>query len=297
MAEFRQDQAEGLRRLLERGHLRMTAVAAGCHGVGKTSVVVNVAAAFATRGQRVLVIDENYGPANASGMLGVRCRYDLQQVMRRSCSLEDALVEGSPGVFILSAPSSVRALSSLGPLEQDRLIESFGRLDGRFDMALIDTPCGNAGTPGMFSRAVQDTIIVSSAAADAITASYSLIKRMRDQQGGRRFYMLLNRVASESNARLVADNLRKAAHGYLATPLEYLGSVPRDECLPQAERGYRAVVDASPAAPSARGFRRIADLISEWPQRGPRRDGMDSFDSLMQRLLSGSRFVFANAGV
>jgi flagellar biosynthesis protein FlhG len=294
MVDFRRDQAEGLRRLLDREHLRVTTVTAGCHGVGKTSVVVNVAAAFAARGHRVLVIDENYGPANVSGLLGVRSRFDFNHVMRRSCTLDDALIEGPAGMSILPAASGARALSSLRPQEQEQLIESFGRLDGRFDLALIDTPCGNAGTPGLFSRAVQDTIIVSSAAADAITASYALIKRMRERQSGRRFYMLLNRVACESNARVVADNLKKAAHGYLATPLGYLGSVPRDESLSQAARGFQAVVEACPTAPSARGFKRIADSIADWPRHGQRRDG---FDSLMQRLLSSSRLIFDYAGV
>ncbi|MCE9639163.1 MAG: AAA family ATPase [Betaproteobacteria bacterium] len=293
MADFQRDQAEGLRRLLEREHLRVTTVAAGCQGVGKTSVVVNVAAAFAARGRRVLVIDENYGPANVSGLLGVRSRFDLNHVMRGACTLENALIEGPSGISILPAAIAARAWRALPPPEQQRLIESFARLDGRFDMALIDTPGGNAGTPGIFSRAVQDTIIVSSAAADAITASYALIKRMRDHQGGRRFYMLLNRVACESNARVVAANLTQAARGYLATPLEYLGSVPRDVSLAQAARGFQAVVDACPAAPSARGFKRIADSIADWPRGGQRRDG---FDSLMHRLLAGSRFVFANAG-
>jgi flagellar biosynthesis protein FlhG len=294
MSDFRRDQAEGLRRLLDRDHLRMTAVTAGCHGVGKTSVVINVAAAFAARGHRVLVIDENYGPANVSGLLGIRSRFDLSHVIRRACTLEDALVDGPAGVSILPAASGARALPSLRPLQQQQLIDSFSRLDGRFDLALIDTPCGNAGTPGLFSRAVQDTIIVSSAATDAITASYALIKRMRSGQSGRRFYMLLNRVACESNARVVAANLTNAAHGYLATPLEYLGSVPRDENLAHAARGFQSVVEAAPAAPSARGFKRIADSIADWPRHGQRRDG---FDSLMQRLLASSRFVFANAGV
>jgi flagellar biosynthesis protein FlhG len=294
MAELCTDQAEGLRRMLGRRPLRVMTVASGRRRVGKTSVVINLAAALAGSGYRVLVIDENYGPANVGGLLGVRTRYELGHVMRQACKLEDALTPGPRGVSILAAACSPRAFSALRAADQDALIGSFGRLDGRYDVALIDTPCGKDGMPGLFSRAVRDTIIVSSAAAEAITASYALLKEMRDFQSGRRFYMLLNRVSSESNARLVADNMQKAARGYLATPIESLGSVPRDERLWQAARGFQAVVDASPGAPSARGFNRIADSIAHWPRGSPRHDG---FDSLMQRLLVGSRFVPGNAGV
>jgi flagellar biosynthesis protein FlhG len=294
MVDSRFDQAEGLRRLLDRGDLRVVSVTSGCPGVGKTSVVVNVAAALAARGSRVLVIDENYGPANVAGLLGVRARYDLNHVMRGSCTLDDALLDGPRGVSILSAACGARALPALRMLERERLIASFGRLDGRYDVALIDTACGNAGAAGLFGAAVRDTIVVSSATADALTASYALIKRLREAPGVRRFYMLLNRVACEKNARVAADNLKHAARGYLATSLECLGNVVRDESLPRAACGFQSVVEANPAAPSARGFGRIADAIAAWPRGGPRRE---EFDSLMQRLLAGSRFVYANSGV
>lgn len=294
MVDFRRDQAEGLRRLLEYDHLRVMTITSGYPGVGKTSVVINVAAALAARGLRVLVIDENYGPENVCGFLGIRPNFDIRHVMRQTCKLEDALVELPSGVCILGASGGARTLPSLRQHEQEQLMNCFGRLDGRFDRVLIDTSCDSAVAQSMFSIAVQDTIIVSSAATDAITASYTLVKRMRNYQSGRRYYLLLNRVACESNAQVIAENLKKVAHRYLATPLECLGSVPLDDNLRRAARGFQSVIDANPAAPSAKNFMRIADSIAQWP-RCERQFG--GFDSLLQRLLLRNRFVFANAGV
>jgi flagellar biosynthesis protein FlhG len=294
MADFQRDQAEGLRRLLERARVRMMTLDSGCPGVGKTSAVINVAAALAARGSRVLVIDENSGPANVGGLLGVRPRFELQHVIRGACALEDALLTGPRGVTILCAADGARALPGLRRVDQERLLAGFGGLDGRFDVVLVDTPCAQADRTGLFTHAVQDTIIVSSLAADAITASYSLIKRLREGPSGRRFYLLLNRVGCERNARVVSDNLRTVAQGYLATPLECLGCVPNDRSLRQAGPAFRPVVEAYPATPAAAGYRRIATAIADWPHE---RAQPHSLNSLMQRLLSPRRFTFANAGV
>ena len=47
MADVLQDQAEGLRRLLARDTVRVVTLTSGRAGVGKTNIVVNLAAALA----------------------------------------------------------------------------------------------------------------------------------------------------------------------------------------------------------------------------------------------------------
>ena len=61
MADVLQDQAEGLRRLLARDTVRVVTLTSGRTGVGKTNIVINLAAALAKRGRHVLVLDEQQG--------------------------------------------------------------------------------------------------------------------------------------------------------------------------------------------------------------------------------------------
>ena len=67
----RGDQAEGLRRLLGHDRPRCIVLASACAGVGKTSVAINLAAAIAAAGLRVLLIDENYGLSDIASSLGL----------------------------------------------------------------------------------------------------------------------------------------------------------------------------------------------------------------------------------
>ena len=59
MADFRVDQAAGLRRLLGGSQLQVVTFVAGCEGVGRSVAVANLGVALARLGKEVLIIDEN----------------------------------------------------------------------------------------------------------------------------------------------------------------------------------------------------------------------------------------------
>jgi flagellar biosynthesis protein FlhG len=178
MRDPHRDQAEGLRRLFSRRGAHVITVASGCNGVGATGTVVNLAGALAARGHRILAIDENYGAGNVAGSLGLRTRRDLHDVLAGGCALEDALLTGPGDITVLPAAAGVRALSRLDSAGQARLTAALTRLGERFDILLIDARSGTLGGFSSLGHAVQDTVVVCSAAAAAITESYALIKRL-----------------------------------------------------------------------------------------------------------------------
>ncbi len=291
MAELRGDQAEGLRRMLARNTARIITLVSGCNGVGKSSVAVNLATVLAARGARVLLIDENRGPASSSAMLGVPPCVALEPTMCHEFAIEEALVPTAYGVIVFPAAGVLHALPSVA---KQRLIANFGGVDRRFDVVLVDTPCGQAGSTEMFVDVLHDTIVVSSAATRAVTASYALIKRLHNADGQHRFHVLLNRVVAEGNARVILDNLLGLARSHLQLPIESLGCVPKDESLRLASIRPCPVLDAYPSSPSAARFRGIADAIAGWPGARARHGLIDRF---MQSVRAGSSPVLANAGV
>ena len=72
------------------------AVTSGKGGVGKTFLSANLAAAFARRGERVLVLDADLGLANLDVVLNLVPKITLHDVFTGKAALEDAIVP-APG--------------------------------------------------------------------------------------------------------------------------------------------------------------------------------------------------------
>jgi len=285
MLDPHRDQAEGLRRLFSRRRARVVTVASGCDGAGATGTVVNLAAALAARGHRIVAIDENYGPGNVVASLGLHARRDLHGAITGQYGLEDALLAGPGDIAVLPAAAGVRALGRLDSIQQARLKAALAWLGERFDVVLIDARCGTVGGLSSLGHAVQDTVVVCSGAGAAITESYALIKQLHGLTGARRYRLLLNRVADEGAARLIFDNLERVSRRHLGAPLEFLGHVPRDERTRRAAELKQPVVAAFPAAPAAAAFRRSAEAVAGWPAD---REGQSGLDGLVQRLFTAA---------
>lgn len=73
--------------------------------------------------------------------------------------------------------------------------------------------------PGAAGAAANDTIIQVGTTPDSIKTAYGLIKRLAQQQGKRRFGVLVTGAVSQSEAKLVYDNMAAAATKYLSVQL------------------------------------------------------------------------------
>ena len=97
---------------------RVVTVTSGKGGVGKTTMVANLAIALAVRGQRVVTIDADVGLRNLDVLLGLENRivYDLVDVIEGRCRLRQALVRDKrlSELFLLPA-AQTRDKSAVQP--------------------------------------------------------------------------------------------------------------------------------------------------------------------------------------
>lgn len=289
-----QDQAAGLRKLIPfqtTDLARIFTIAGGKSRIGKTSVVVNLAAALAQNGQRVLLIDENPCHNNICTSLGLQARFDLLHVIHRDKRLDQVLLQGPENITILPAMRGIQALNKLNPLEQDWLIRSFSELTEVVDIVLIDTAMTGTTHVLPLSLASEQVMIVISGSAASLTGAYALIKIMNQEYTRQHFLILVNKVDSETESLAIYRNLYKVARQYLSVTLEYAGFIQSDEKLRNATQFRRPVMETCPGSQSATCFRYLAQSILRSSCPGKYSGGIDSF---MRRLIQTSHLSMAN---
>lgn len=270
------DQAEGLRRLLVRTHTQVITVVAGKAGVGRTSATINLAAALARSGKDVLVLDENHAPNNLLDGLGLVARYDLLDVAQGKCAPRDALLSAK-GFSVLPTARAMHALAALRPsagrtgakldsAEQQRLENALTEVSDGVDVMLVDAAMlvGQAVVSSSLASGAALLVVVD-ATASGITESYALIKRMALENARLQFEIVVNKAGSEQAALTVFENMSKVARRNLSARLEYLGYIPPDDRLKCATQLGRSVVDAFPAAASARSYLELAQKLLRLP--------------------------------
>jgi flagellar biosynthesis protein FlhG len=258
--KFVLDQAEGLRRLLARSGARVVAVTGGSVGVGRTTTVVNLAAALAQQGKDVLVIDECPGENGVSTLIGgVRGAGNFSAVIRGEMALQEAVGRHALGFAVLAASRGHR--EGCTP-EQLAIL-----LSGPADIVLIDAQLDRDGSLSTLAMQSNDVMIVTRVAGQAITDAYACMKRLHYAHAIPQFRVLVSHVQSVSDANAAFENLAGVAGRYLTVSLENAGCIAADPRMVRAVELSRCVVDAFPSTPAARDYRQVAAELQYWPMR------------------------------
>jgi flagellar biosynthesis protein FlhG len=256
------DQAHGLRRMFAPGRPRVIQIVAGREGVGRTSVAVNLAVALAQAGRDTLLVEAARDPNEARALDYLGLDAPSAWVAAPTRALEVAATQGL-AVWPLDLAQRGRELEPT-PIP--------ARLPGRTrlpDCVLVNSACGRS-LVWTGEHESHEVLIVLSRAAASITDAYARIKRMSVQGMQTRFHVLVNRVASEDEARLIYRNMAAVAQGYLDIQLQLCGFVPADEALAHAAARGRSVLDTEPDAPATRAFRRLAQFVMKGGRPAPR---------------------------
>ena len=94
------DQAEQLRRIIKgsappkRTLARVITVTSGKGGVGKSNTAINLAVQFRKMGQKVVILDADFGLANIEIMFGAVPKHNLCDLIYKGMDLKDIITWG-----------------------------------------------------------------------------------------------------------------------------------------------------------------------------------------------------------
>ena len=265
------DQASRLRRLAQDQRpeaplfgARVVAITSGKGGVGKTNVVAGLALALAGQGQRVIVMDADFGLANLDILLGLSPKYTLEHVLRGEKVLEEILLEGPAGIRIIPASSGIQELTRLDTRSELRLVQGLQRVAETADWLLIDTAAGIHDSVLKLLMAAQEVILVTTPEPTSLVDAYAMVKVLHLREAAKPLWLLVNNGQSADEAQETIDQLQAATDRFLGKQIKVLGMIPSDPHVLQAVRQQRGVVDLFPRSPAARAFQTIArQLLGE----------------------------------
>jgi flagellar biosynthesis protein FlhG len=247
---------------MERGRIRVISVTSGKGGVGKTSVVANLALALCRMTKRVLILDADLGLANMDVMLGLNPRYTIGHVLRGEKRMEEVIISAPGGFKLLPAASGMQELTELDSSQRLFLLNELDSVQDRFDVILIDTGAGISSNVMYFNFAAMEKVVVVTNEPTSLTDAYALIKVLTNKYHQKRFKVLINSVRSAAEANRIYRHLSQVVDQFLGSPsLDYLGWIPYDKMVPAAIRQQQVVLQRYPETPASKSLMEVAERL------------------------------------
>lgn len=292
------DQAEQLRNIIKANHAmnqptgsvpkrplaRVITVTSGKGGVGKSNTAINLAIQFRKMGQKVIILDADFGLANIEIMFGAVPKHNLCDLIYQGKNIREIITWGPMDVGFISGGSGIAGMSNLSREYLVYIIKNLAELDAIADVIIIDTGAGISDAVLEFLVASGEILLVTTPEPTSITDSYSLLKALnrhpRFSNEYSKIKVIANRVDSMEEGRQLYTKLSTVVNRYLKLPLDFLGSVPQDKQLSKAVMQQMPVSLQNPGAVSSVAYQRMAEILmnKETNQQVPKR-GMAAFFS------------------
>jgi len=242
---------------------RVVAITSGKGGVGKTNVVAGLAMSLGKVGQRVVVLDADFGLANIDILLGLSPKYTLEHVLRGERVIEEIMLEGPHGIRLIPASSGIQELTKLDASAELRLVQGLQRIAENTDWLLIDTAAGIHDSVIKLLMAAQEIILVSTPEPTSLVDAYAMVKVVHIRDQTKPIWLLVNNAQSQDEAEETVDQIQAATQRFLGKDINNLGLIPSDNHILQAVRQQQGIVDLFPKSPAAKAFQVISERLME----------------------------------
>ncbi|MCH4192833.1 MAG: MinD/ParA family protein [Butyrivibrio sp.] len=266
------DQAEQLRNIIkkentpQRPKARIITITSGKGGVGKSNVAINLAIQFRKMGQKVIILDADFGLANIEIMFGTVPKHNLCDLIYQGKNIKEIITWGPMGVGFISGGSGISGMYNLSRDYLVYIIVNLAELDAIADTIIVDTGAGISNAVMEFLVASGEVILVTTPEPTSITDSYSLLKALnqypRFSRENTAIKVVSNRVSSAEEGEQLFHKLNAVVARYLKLPLTYLGAIPQDQLLARSVMQQSPVSLQYPAARSVHAFETIAQELT-----------------------------------
>lgn len=256
---------------------RTISITSGKGGVGKTSLLSNLALDLSNKGSKVLLLDGDFGMANLDIMFNVRATKNIEDVIKGRATMEDILVPVKENVFLIPGGSGVYGMNQMDCLQRQSLLDQVSQLDQKFDYMLIDTAPGIDDNVLYLNAAAEEILVVLTPDPSSLADAYALIKVLHQRQHETHFSIVCNLVRDEQEALAIYKRLSDVAAKFLCVSLDYKGFIPMDTEMRRATKAQQLVLNANPRSLSSLAIRRLSENLSRLAEVRELKGGLQFF--------------------
>lgn len=196
-------------------------ITSGKGGVGKSSVAVGLATAFAELNKKVLILELDIGLRCVDLMLGLENRvvFDLGDIVSGNCTVEDAIVSSDRRgqLDYIAAPVQISADFDFG-----KVIDCIRRLKRHYDYILVDTPAG-LGLSILSVQNLADFAILVVTPDPICIRDGEKFASLLEKAGFTNYWLIINRVSKQIMKKSTISDLDEVIDGVGA---QLLGVIP-----------------------------------------------------------------------
>ncbi len=205
-------------------------IASGKGGTGKTMIATNLSVLLAREGLNVVLLDADFGLANAHLLMGVDPTDDISSVITGEKNFSEIMVEGPEGVKLIPGGSGLSELTSLGDEKFSQLINELGDLETLSDILIVDLPAGISPQVMALMGAAHEMIIVITPEVTSLVDAYAMIKALTKINERTVVHIIVNRAPDKSRAVVGFQKLYSVVNKHLQgkVALKFLGWIPQN---------------------------------------------------------------------
>ena len=229
------------------------AILSGKGGVGKSNLALNICYGLHLMGKRTLLIDCDMGLANMDVLLGIAPQVHIQDILLSNRNPSDVLVAvgPDPGFDLMPANSGMAEFAELDSGARSILREKINPLAATYDYVCMDIGAGISTTAMGFAAMTAMRLVIVTPEPTSLTDSYAMMKVLTAKHNVKDFYIIVNQVESQAEARLTYNRLAAVCQRFLDFSPVLLGSVRTDRALTDAVRKQKPLMQIAPMSPAA----------------------------------------------
>jgi flagellar biosynthesis protein FlhG len=245
---------------MEARRKKSIAITSGKGGVGKSSIVSNMAYLLSTMRKATYILDADLALGNIDIMLGMVPKFNIRDLINGTKSMKDIIVDGPFGIKIIPATSGISEFSNLSMDEKNILLSSFQDIPD-YDFLLMDTSAGISSNVVYFNAISEDVFVIITPDPASLTDSYATIKVLNRETGRRDFQIIVNMVRDEKEALDMYKKILLVTDRFLNISLDFVGYIPLDKNVNMAIKKQRLWAESFPETSATKALMQICNRL------------------------------------